>query len=71
MIYKERMATMAEARQNFTVYRVVRLLHDLKAIDDAELIRHEEFIYSTKAIGIDIDWYRYRIQEPNGNYIQF
>ncbi len=71
MIYKSRMMTISEAKQNFTVYRVVRLLHNLQVIKDAELIIHEEFIWNTKAVGLDIDWFNYRIQEPNGNYIQF
>ena len=70
MIYKERMATMSEAKHNFTVYRVVRLLHDLKVIDDQELIRHEEFIWSSKMSSMDIDWYNFRIMGAN-EVIQF
>lgn len=55
------MATLEDARQNFKVYRVVRLLHDLRVIKDDELIRHEEHIWNTKIIAMDIDWYNYRM----------
>ena len=71
MIYKERMATMSEAEHNFKVYRLVRLLHDLKVIKDVELIRHEEFIWSTKVIGIDINWYRFQLIISKNEVYQF
>jgi len=61
MIYVERMATLEDARQTFKVYRLVRLLHDLRVIKDDELIRHEEHIWNTKMIDMDIDWYNYRM----------
>ena len=71
MIYKERMANMSEAAHNFKVYRLVRLLHDLKVIKDVELIRHEEFIWSTKVIGIDINWYRFQLIISKNEVYQF
>ena len=61
MIYKDRMITMSEAAQNFKVYRLVRLLHALRVIKDDELIRHEEHIWNTKMIAMDIDWYNFRM----------
>jgi len=65
MIYVERMATLEDARQTFKVYRLVRLLHNLRVIKDDELIRHEEHIWNTKMTAMDIDWYNYRMSGLN------
>lgn len=70
MIYMS-MSTEAAARHNFRIYRVVRILHALKVINDDELIRHEEVIYNTLPIGIDVDWYNYRLRHGHGDYIEF
>lgn len=71
MIYKQVLSTMDVAKHNFRIYRLVRLLHNLKVINDQELIRHEEVIWSTLPAGLDVDWYRYRICGPQGEVIQF
>lgn len=65
------MTTFGDAERNFKIYRLVRLLHDLKVICDEELIRHEEYIWSTKPIGLDIDWKRYRIHAEPNEILQF
>lgn len=70
MIYKE-MRGMEGATHNFKIYRVVRLLHNLKVIKDAELIRHEEAIYDTKVVGLHIDWEKYQLIGGPGEVIQF
>lgn len=70
MIYRP-MMTESGAVHNFRIYRLVRLLHDLKVIDDAELIRHEEAIHEGAPIGIHIDWFNYRIHAGPGDIIQF
>lgn len=70
MIYKD-MTTEAAARYNFRIYRLVRILHNLKVINDMELIRHEETIYERLPIGIDVDWYNYRLRHGHGDFIQF
>lgn len=70
MIYKP-MMTESGAVHNFRIYRLVRLLHDLRVIDDAELIRHEEAIYEGAPIGLNIDWYNYRIVVGPNEVIQF
>lgn len=64
------MSHYSGAAHNFKIYRLVRLLHDLKVIDDSELIRHEETMWDTAPVGINIDWYRYRVTGP-GEIIQF
>lgn len=70
MIYRD-MMTEIGAAHNFRIYRVVRLLHDLKVIGDLELIRHEEVIYERAPIGLNIDWYNYRIVVGPNEVIQF
>lgn len=68
MIYAERMVTLEDAKQTFKVYRLVRLLHDLRVIKDDELIRHEEHIWNTKMIAMDINWYKYQMHGGGERY---
>ena len=71
MIYVN-MYSRAACERNFKIYRVVRLLHDLRVIKDDELIFHEERIYMTKLAGLHVDWKNYRLYSTlNGEYIQF
>lgn len=67
MIYRD-MRTMSGAVANFKVYRLVRLLHNLRVIKDDELIRHEEAMYNFCMIGMDIDWYNYKMRGDNEEY---
>lgn len=67
MIYIE-MHNYDNAAQNFKVYRLVRLLHNLKVIKEDELIRHEDAVWNTRIGGMDIDLYEYQLFDGNETY---
>lgn len=68
-MYKN-MITIEEAKHNFRIYRLIRLLHSTGIVSTMQLIGHEEALYSTAPLGLSIDWWNYRIF--NGvNWIQF
>lgn len=71
MIYKSNAVTYSDAKHQFIVYRLVRILHNLKVINDQELIQHEEAIWNTLPVGLDVDWYHYRVRGPGGEVNQF
>ena len=70
-MYKNRVITYIDAKHQFRIYRLIRFLHDLRIIMDGELIRHEEIIYDTLPVGINIDWFNYRVSGPGGEVNQF
>jgi hypothetical protein len=71
MLYFDRMTTYNEFYHNFKAYRLIRLLHDLRVIEDDELIRHEEYLYAKAPAGCNIDWFHYRVQASPDEWVQF
>lgn len=56
---------------NFMVYRVVRMLFELKIITQNELEKHKRTIRTSAPIGVSIDFEKYRIWCNEVDYEQF
>lgn len=70
MLYKDKMTHYYEASHNFKIYRVVRLLYELKVIGMGTLLDHEDVMFRSKPVGVTLNLYMYSLVGPHG-VIQF
>lgn len=66
MIYLERMLTYGDMRHQFRIFRVVNLLHTLKAISEFEYTKHVVAVEFSRPVGLQLYYKECAYKEMNG-----